>query len=131
MTLSALVKQYRERNEYSMRDFAKKCGTSHSYIAMIENEKNSKTGEPIVPSLAMIKKIAHGLDMTINELITLCDDMPVSLSDVKFVDKTAPTEPKLSEGEEMLLKLFRKLPQEAQDSYIERLEEAIKTLGLI
>ena len=46
-------------------------------------------------------------------------------------DKTAPTEPKLSEGEEMLLKLFRKLPQEAQNSYIERLEEALKTLGLI
>jgi transcriptional regulator with XRE-family HTH domain len=48
-----------------------------------------------------------------------------------FANETAPTEPKLSEGEEMLLKLFRKLPQEAQNSYIERLEEALKTLGLI
>lgn len=48
-----------------------------------------------------------------------------------FAKENTPTERTLSEGEEMLLNLFRKLPQEAQNSYIERLEEALKTLGLI
>ena len=48
-----------------------------------------------------------------------------------FANETAPTEPKLSEGEEMLINLFRKLPKEAQDAYTLKLEEALKTLGLI
>lgn len=45
--------------------------------------------------------------------------------------KNIPEEPKLSEGEELLLELFRKLPKAAQDSYTEKLREALQTLGLV
>ena len=126
MDIGKIIKKYREKNNLSLRDFAIKCGTSHSYIAMLENGKNSKTGEPIIPTLTMLNKISSGLCLTLNELLSICDDIPVSLS-----QEETPEEPKLSEGEELLLELFRKLPKAAQDSYTEKLREALQTLGLV
>jgi transcriptional regulator with XRE-family HTH domain len=126
MDIGKIIKRYRESNNLSLRDFAIKCGTSHSYIAMLENGKNSKTGEPIIPTLTMLNKISLGLGITLNELLSICDDIPVSLS-----QEETPEEPKLTEGEKEFLYLFKLLPKEAQASYIERLREALKTLGLI
>ena len=126
MDIGKIIKRYREDNNLSLRDFAIKCGTSHSYIAMLENGKNSKTGEPIIPTLTMLNKISSGLCITLNELLSICDDIPVSLS-----QEEPPEVPKLSEGEELLLELFRKLPKAAQDSYTEKLREALQTLGLV
>lgn len=80
MKLGELVKQYRTKNNLTMRDFAAICGVSHSYIAMIEEGKNSKTGMPITPGLLSLKKIALGMGITIDELISKSDDMPVKLS---------------------------------------------------
>ena len=129
MDIGSIIKQYRHANKISMRDFAEKCGVSHSYIAMLEIRKTSKTGEPIVPTIAMLKKIASGLGITVNELIAKCDDMPITLSD-EYDMKNPPQEPKLREGEEILLSLFRRLPKESQALYIEALRAALKTQGL-
>lgn len=130
MTIGDLIKNYRKKNNLSMRLFAEKCGVSHSYIAMLENEKNSKTGEPIVPSIYMLNKLAKGMLIPLNELISVCDDMPISLASIG--DKNnLPEQQILPEGELLLLELFRKLPKEAQESYTEKLREALKTLGLI
>jgi transcriptional regulator with XRE-family HTH domain len=131
MDIGLLVKQYRQANNLTLREFAARCGTSHSYIAMLESHKNSKTGEPIIPTIAMIKKLSQGMNMSVNEIIAICDDMPISLDGASDIKKKTPEEPKLSEGEELLLELFRKLPKEAQESYTERLREALRTLGLI
>jgi transcriptional regulator with XRE-family HTH domain len=84
MEIGVAIKRYRDKANVSLRDFAAKCGTSHSYIAMLETGKNSKTGEPIVPSITMLKKIAHGMDMSVNDLITFCDDMPVKMQPPEF-----------------------------------------------
>ena len=79
MKLGDIIKKYRHDNKLSLRDFAKTCGTSHSYIAMLEDGKNSKTGEPIVPAIVTLKKIATALNMSLNDLIFAADDMPVAL----------------------------------------------------
>jgi transcriptional regulator with XRE-family HTH domain len=42
-----------------------------------------------------------------------------------------PAEPQLTEGEELLLSLFRQLPKESQALYIEALRAALKTQGLM
>ena len=131
MDIGTIIKQYRAKHKMSLRDFAQKCGTSHSYISMLEARKNSKTGEPIVPTLAMLQKIASGLGMNLNELFTVCDDMPVSLSFGDAKKQTAPTEPELSEGEQMLIKLFRQIPPEQQPSAIEMLRSALKVAGIL
>jgi hypothetical protein len=48
-----------------------------------------------------------------------------------WLNKKLPEQQILPEGELLLLELFRKLPKEAQESYTEKLREALKTLGLI
>lgn len=78
MNIGTLIKGYRQKNGISLRDFAAKCGTSHSYIAMLEAGKNSKTGEPIIPTLTFLKKLAIGLNISVNDLITMCEDIEVS-----------------------------------------------------
>lgn len=80
MKLGSFIKHYRQRYKLTLRDFAARCGTSHSYISMLEEGKNSKTGEPITPSLATLVKISRAMDLTLHELVTLVDDMPVELS---------------------------------------------------
>lgn len=137
MEISLLLKKYRKENNLTLREFATKCGTSHSYIAMLENGKNSKTNEPIVPSITMLKKISHGMGISINDLITLCDDMPITLNGSPSVSpsinlqlfaeaKNSPEEPKLTEGEKMLIDLFRQIPEDAQKMYLEVLRAALK-----
>lgn len=79
MDIGLLVKQYRQTNNLTLREFAARCGTSHSYIAMLESHKNSKTGEPIIPTIAMIRKLSRGMNMSVNEIIAICDDTPISL----------------------------------------------------
>lgn len=81
MEIGFLIKRHRQEKNLTLREFAAKCGTSHSYIAMLENGKNSKTGEPIVPSISMLRKISLGMGISINELIAMCDDMPITLND--------------------------------------------------
>lgn len=116
MDIGSIIKGYRQRNNISLRDFATKCGTSHSYIAMLEAGKNSKTGEPIVPSLIMLNKIAKGLGMTINELVEQCDDMPISLT----MDDKKPTDDdgELSENRKKLIQFAQTVPEDKVDLVI-------------
>ena len=127
MYIGNIVKEYRYDNKISLREFAEKCGVSHGYIGMLEGGKNSKTGEPIIPTIAMMKKIAHGLGLSVNELIAKCDDMPVSLSE----EIKIPGEPKLTEEEEKLLRLIKLMPADMKTMYIQTLEATLKSLGLI
>lgn len=79
MRIGEIIKKYRDEHSMTLRDFAGKCGMSHSYIAMLEEGKNSKTGEPMTPTLSTLKKISAALDISLNELMTISDDMPVKL----------------------------------------------------
>lgn len=129
MDIGLLIKQYRQSNNLTLREFATRCGTSHSYIAMLENNKNSKTGEPIVPTIAMIKKISKGIGISVNDLIAICDDMPINLddsTDIKLTEnQNSPTEPQLNEGEKMLLDLFRQIPDEQKEMVLRMIRSAL------
>ena len=92
MKLGAFIKQYRQTNKLTLRDFAGRCGTSHSYISMLEEEKNSKTGEPITPSLSTLIKISGAMNMSLHELVARVDDMPVELSRPTILDIATPGE---------------------------------------
>ena len=80
MTLSSLIKKYRDDHELSQRQFASLCGLSNGYISMIEKNENPKTGLPLTPSIPALNKIATVLGYTLDELLTIADDMPVTLS---------------------------------------------------
>lgn len=80
MKLSEVIKNYREEHHVTMEKLAQDSGISKSYISMLENEKNPKTGNPIVPSIDTLKKLALGMHMDIDSLIKILDDIPVDIS---------------------------------------------------
>lgn len=80
MTLSDFLIKYRTEHNISQRQFASQCGVSNGYIAMLEKEKNPKTGQPMIPSLPYLNKIASCMGITLSDLFSMVDDMPVDVS---------------------------------------------------
>ena len=106
MTLGQIIKAYRIRNHLSQRQFALLCDVSNGYISMLEDERNPKTNEPIVPSLVTMKKIAKAMNMTLNDLMSQADDMEVSLSQDSAADEDVIDLSKLKNVRPMELKKF-------------------------
>lgn len=74
MFLGELIKKYRIDNEISMRDFSKICGLSHTYIAALEKNIDSRTGKPIAPTLDTVKLVAKALNISIDDMLKILDD---------------------------------------------------------
>ena len=104
MKLSEIVKKYREEHRLSQRTFAKKCDLSNGYISMIEKEKNYSTNKKVNITLDSMQKIAKGMSMTLDELLTITDDMNVS-----FEPRTNYAD--LSEKEIEIISVYRNNPQ--------------------
>ena len=79
MDIGKLIKAYREEHHLSQRQFAQKSGVSNGYISMLEEGKNPKTNEPIVPTLATMRKIALAMCLSLNDLMASVDEMNVSM----------------------------------------------------
>lgn len=80
MTLGDIVKQYREKNDISMDEFAKRSSLSKGYISMLENNINPRNNKPIAPTLPTIQKIANGMNMEVDALLKILDsDQAVTL----------------------------------------------------
>ena len=79
MTLGELVKRYYTEHGISQRQFATMCGIDNSYVSMLVNGRNNKTGRPLTPSLKKFEQIASGMGMGIEELFELIDDAPKEL----------------------------------------------------
>lgn len=80
MKLSQLIIDYRHRMDLSQREFSRKCELSNTYISFLEKEMNPKTGRPLIPTIEQYKKLADGMDMSVQQLFELLDkDAPVDL----------------------------------------------------
>ena len=77
MTLSELIIEYRNEHGISQRQMASQCKLSTGYISLIEKETNPQTGKPMVPSLAVLNKLAKGMGITLDKLLSVCDDTPI------------------------------------------------------
>ena len=73
MKLNELLKEYRRTHSLSLQDFATRSGLTKQYISMLENNKNSRSGKPISPSLDTLKKIATGMNISVDELMKSVD----------------------------------------------------------
>jgi transcriptional regulator with XRE-family HTH domain len=114
MKLSELIIEYRSRMNISQREFSRKCDLSNTYISFIENEKNPKTGRPVVPTLEQYKKLADGMGISVQRLFELLDDdAPVDLSGSSESSETSYSdEPVIRTPEARILaKGIDKLPQ--------------------
>lgn len=70
-SLPELVRSYRKEKGLSLRAFASKCGLSSGYMSMLERGRNPKTGKPIDPMLSQLKKLAFGMEMSIEDLVQM------------------------------------------------------------
>lgn len=70
MKLSEILKTYREENDLSQREFAKKCGLSNSLISILEMGKNPQTGKAIDPDMRTYRRIADGMGITVDKLFS-------------------------------------------------------------
>lgn len=74
MFLGDLIKQYRTINKLSLRDFASRCGLSHTYISALEKNIDPRTGKPIAPTLDTVKYVAKGMNTSIEEILKVLDE---------------------------------------------------------
>lgn len=86
MTIGNLVKTYRLEHDLPMQEFADKCGLSKSYISMLEKNVNPRNNKPIIPTIETYNKIAHGMNLGLDDLLKMLDSTePVDLSKVDTV----------------------------------------------
>lgn len=112
MKLSELIIDYRKRMNISQREFSRHCDLSNSYISFLENEKNPKTGKPIIPTLDQYKKLANGMGITVQKLFELLDhDSPVDLRAVPSDETIELVQPE-NEDIVLLLNGFSHMPPE-------------------
>ncbi len=74
MFLGDLIKEYRSINKLSLRDFAKQCGLSHTYISALEKNIDPRTGKPIAPTLDTVKYVSRGMNKSIEEILKVLDE---------------------------------------------------------
>lgn len=76
MTLGDIILNYRNSfsPKMSQRDFAKKCGLSHTYIAALEKNIDPRTNKPIAPTLDTVKYVSQGIGISIEEILKMLDD---------------------------------------------------------
>lgn len=132
MTLSELLIKYRREHGLSQRQMAAQCNLSTGYISLIEKTINPQTGKAMIPTLTVLNKLAKGMGITIDNLFSICDDMPVSLSReepaiasddgqkkniVKIAGRDgAYIEKRLSDSDiELLLQMIDRLPDASDD----------------
>jgi len=76
MILGDIILNYRKsfNPKISQRDFAKRCGLSHTYIAALEKNIDPRTGKPIAPTLDTVKYVAQAMNLSIEDLLKMLDD---------------------------------------------------------
>mgnify|MGYP003290722952 CR=1 FL=1 len=115
MTIYERIKHLRESLNMSQQELAEKVGyQGKSAVSKVEKGDRDINQK-------MIIKYANALGVTPTYLL---------FGKEGEEKENPPAEPKLTEGEELLLSLFRQLPKEAQALYIEALRAALKTQGL-
>lgn len=118
MRLSELLKVYREEHGLSQRQFASMCDLSNGYISLLEGEVNPKTGKPITPTLPQLAKIAEGMKMTLSELLSCIDDIPVNLC-----NDTISVQPILSAEELRLIDMYQQLNSDGRQKAADYIED--------
>lgn len=122
MKLGELIAEYRKRMSISQREFSRKCDLSNTYISFLENGRNPKTGKAIVPTIEQYKKIADGMDISLQRLFELLDeDSPVGMLPVP--DENSEDVPK-NDDVRLLIRGLNKLSPEQ----IEQARNIMKTV---
>lgn len=112
------LKLLREEREMTLAEFAHLLGTSKQVISRYERGENT----PKITTVAHYAKVLNvSLAFLMNDNET---DRTVTTSNRQT---NTPEEPKLTEGEKMLLDLFRRVPADKQELVLQMISLALKT----
>lgn len=106
MTLKEYVIEYRKSHKISQRKFAAMCDLSNGFISMLEKGDNPHTQKPITPSLPTLKKLATGMGISLDELLSVTDDIQFNLTAFDLEDSS--TMESFSDKEIQLIEAYRK-----------------------
>ena len=120
MKFGEKLKLLREERDMSLSEFATMLGTSKQVISRYERGENT-------PKITTVAHYAKVLNVS---LAYLMNDNVTDRTGATLANKTnSPEEPKLTEGEKMLLDLFRLVPEDKQQMVLEMVRVALKTKG--
>lgn len=102
------LKRLMEQKGVSRQDLSKVLGVSYFTISDWVNGKK-------YPRMDKVELLAAYFGVLKSDLI-----------EVKGIDKDSPNEQELTEGEKLLLELFRQIPEDAQNMYLEVLRASLK-----
>ena len=108
MTIGQRIRVARERRNLTLDEVAKRCNTTKQTIFKYENE--------------IVTNIPY------DKIVLLSNALDVSPSYLFGWDekKDSPSKLSLTEGEELMLELFRRIPEDRQTAALELLKAALK-----
>lgn len=80
MTLGEFIKNFREENNLSQRQFSAKSGISNSLVSMLEANMNNHTGKPITPTIETIACVARACQCSIDDILNQIDSIDIDIS---------------------------------------------------
>ena len=108
MTIGQRIKEARERRNMTLDEVARRCHTTKQTIFKYENE--IVTNSPY----DKINLLSNALDVSPSYLFGWDEK------------NNSPSEAQLTEGEQLMLELFRKIPEDRQAAALELLKAALK-----
>lgn len=121
MTIGEAIILYRKKHGLSQREFSTQCGLSNGFISMLEKGINPNTQEPMIPTLPTLNLLAKGMKISINALIEMVDDLPISLK--KEVNNFSS---KLNLDEKELLTIYNSLNLDGQAQLMQQARNLTK-----
>lgn len=109
MSIGQRIKQTREQHDMTQETLAKLCGTTKQTIFKYENE--------------IVTNIPY------DRITLLSKALNVTPAYLFGWDKESPREPELTEGEKMLLDLFRQVPEDQQKLVLQMIRAALESQG--
>ena len=112
LTRSERIKFLIERSGLSYQELEKTTGIKKSSL------QRYATGATAKIPLSVIEKLSKAFNVSQEYLMGWSED-------IKKVENNSPEEPTLSEGEKMLLDLFRRVPEDKQELVLQMIRVAL------
>lgn len=113
--LGSYIRKY--RGNQSLREFAKKCGISHTHLDSIEKGIDPRSGKSVRVTIDTLEKIAKAMNMTINDL--LINSGEVSNESINEVNKNKYIHNYVPDDDDLkILELLKEMDNEKKKTII-------------
>ena len=115
MKIGELIANYREEHGLSQRDFARRADLSSAVISFIEKGVRDN-GEPYIPRLETVRKIARAMGRSMADITSQCDDYDFNISvgaeETPLIEDFIRELQNQTPDETMLIQVYRLIPIE-------------------